>query len=70
MSSILNAGEVFLEILSYDFEIVYSPTVIDLKEIPKVDLSTAEGGVKSEEDEEYIREVRAKSRSLVAFAND
>jgi F420-non-reducing hydrogenase small subunit len=67
VSSFLNAGEALLEVLSGDFEIVYSPTFVDLKEIPKVDLAIVEGGVRTEEDEELIREVRAKSRILVAL---
>jgi F420-non-reducing hydrogenase small subunit len=67
VSSLLNAGEALLEILSGDFEIVYSPTFVDLREIPKVDLAIVEGGVRTEDDEELIREVRAKSRILVAL---
>lgn len=67
VSSLLNAGEALLEILSGDFEIVYSPTFIDLKEIPKVDLAIVEGGVRTVEDEELLREVRAKSKILVAL---
>ena len=67
VSSFLNAGDALLEILSGDFEIVYSPTFIDLKEISEVDLSIVEGGVRTVEDEKLIREVRAKSRILVAL---
>lgn len=67
VSSLLNAGEAFLEILSGDFEIVYSPTFVDLREIPSVDLSIVEGGVRTEDDERFIREVRAKSRILVSL---
>ena len=67
VSSLLNAGEAFLEILSGDFEIVYSPTFVDLKDIPNVDLAIVEGGVRTAEDEEIIREVRAKSRIIVAL---
>jgi len=67
VSSFLNAGEALLEILSGDFEIVYSPTFIDLKEIPNVDLTIVEGGVRTKDDEELIREARAKSRILVAL---
>ena len=33
ISSFLNAGEALLEMLSGDFDIVYSPTFVDLKEI-------------------------------------
>jgi len=67
VSSLLNAGDALLEILSGDFEIVYSPTFLDLKEIPEVDLAVVEGGVRTEADEKLIREVRAKSRILVAL---
>lgn len=56
-----------LEILSEDFDVVYSPTFMDLKEIPEVDLAIVEGGVRTKEDENYIREVRAKSKTLVAI---
>jgi F420-non-reducing hydrogenase small subunit len=67
VSSLLNAGEALLDILSDDFEIVYSPTFIDLKEVPNVDLAIVEGGVRTEEDEKLIKEVRAKSRIIVAL---
>ena len=67
VSSLLNAGEALVEILTKDFEIVYFPTFIDLKEVPNVDLSIVEGGVRTEADEKLIREVRAKSRVLVAL---
>ena len=67
ISSLLNAGDALLEILSGDFAIVYSPTFIDLKEIPEVDLAIVEGGVRTQADENLIREVRAKSKVLVAL---
>jgi len=67
VSSFLNAGDALLEILSGDFDIVYSPTFVDLKEIPSVDLAIVEGGVRTKDDESFIREVRAKSRILVAL---
>ncbi|MBX5328411.1 MAG: F420-nonreducing hydrogenase [Candidatus Bathyarchaeota archaeon] len=67
VSSFLNAGDALLEILSQDFDIVYSPTFVDLKEVPQVDLAIVEGGVRTEADEKLIREVRAKSRVLVAL---
>jgi len=67
VSSFLNAGEALLEILLGDFDIVYSPTFVDLKEVPNVDLAIVEGGVRTKEDENLIREVRAKSRILVAL---
>jgi F420-non-reducing hydrogenase small subunit len=67
VSSFIDSHEAFLEILSQDFEIVYSPTFIDLSDIPNVDLSIVEGGIRTDEDMQYIREVRAKSRTLVAL---
>lgn len=67
ISSFLNAGEALVETLSGDFDIVYSPTFVDLKEIPNVDLAIVEGGVRTKEDERLIREVRAKTRILVAL---
>jgi F420-non-reducing hydrogenase small subunit len=67
VSSFLSAGEALLEILSGDFDVIYSPTFIDLKEVPRVDLAIVEGGVRTEQDEAFIREVRAKSRILVAL---
>ncbi|MEM2119239.1 MAG: F420-nonreducing hydrogenase [Candidatus Bathyarchaeia archaeon] len=65
--SFMNAGQALLEILSEDLDIVYSPTFVDLKEVPSVDLAIVEGGVRTKEDERLIREVRAKSRILVAL---
>ena len=67
VSSFLTAGNALLEILSGDFDVIYSPTFIDLKEIPAVDLAIVEGGVRTKEDEGFIREVRAKSKILVAL---
>jgi len=67
VSSFLTAGDALLEILSGDFKVVYSPTFIDLKEVPEVDLSIVEGGVRTREDENLIKEVRAKSRLVVAL---
>jgi coenzyme F420-reducing hydrogenase gamma subunit len=49
VSSFLNAGDALLDILSEDFDIVYSPTFIDLKEVPEVDLAIVEGGIRTEE---------------------
>lgn len=67
VSSFFTAGDALLEILANDFDIVYSPTFIDLKEVPNVDLAIVEGGVRTKADEEFIREVRAKSKILVAL---
>ena len=63
----MNAGDALIEILAGDFDIVYSPTFIDLKEVPNVDLAIVEGGVRTKDDETLIREVRAKCRILVGL---
>jgi F420-non-reducing hydrogenase small subunit len=67
ISSLLNAGDALYEILLGDFEIVYSPTFVDLKEISEVDLAIVEGAVRTTDDEKLIREVRAKCKILVAL---
>lgn len=67
VSSLLNAGEGLTEVLLGELDVIYSPTFIDLKEIPKVEIAIVEGGVRTERDEEIIREVRAKSDILVAL---
>jgi F420-non-reducing hydrogenase small subunit len=67
ISSLLNAGDALYEILLGDFEIIYSPTFVDLKEISEVDLAIVEGGVRTTDDEKLIREVRAKCKILVAL---
>jgi F420-non-reducing hydrogenase small subunit len=67
ISSLLNAGEGLTEILLNELDIIYSPTFIDLKDIPRVEVAIVEGGVRTERDEETIREIRAKSNILVAL---
>ncbi len=67
VSSLLNSGQALLDILSGEFDVVYSPTFIDLREIPEVDVAIVEGGVRTKEDEQLIREVRAKSKIIVAI---
>lgn len=67
VSSFLNAGEGLIDILLGEFDVVYSPTFVDLKDIPRVTLAVVEGGVRTEEDEEVVREIRAKSDILVAL---
>ncbi|MCW4019950.1 MAG: F420-nonreducing hydrogenase [Candidatus Bathyarchaeota archaeon] len=67
VSSLLNAGERLTDILLGELDVIYSPTFIDLREVPKVEVAIVEGGVRTERDEEIIREVRAKSNVLVAL---
>lgn len=64
--SLLSGGEDLIDFLTKDVEVVFSPTFVDTKEILRVDLAIVEGGVRTEEDEELLREIRAKSTILVA----
>lgn len=65
--SFLSGGEDLYDFLTKDVEVVYSTTFLDTKEIPRVDLAIVEGGVKTEADENLLREIRAKSTKLVAL---
>ena len=56
-----------MNILAEDFQIVYAPTFMDAREIPQVDISIVEGGVRTNEEETLIREIRAKSDILAAI---
>jgi len=67
VSSFLNAGEGLTDILLNELDVIYSPTFLDLREIPNVELAIVEGGVRTERDEEIIREIRAKSDILIAL---
>lgn len=67
VSSMINAGERLYDLLQRGVEVVYSPTFVDTKEIQRVDIAIVEGGVKTDEDEDLIREVRAKCDVLVAI---
>ena len=66
LSSLVNIGEILFDILK-EVEVIYWPTFVDLKEIQHVDLAIVEGGIRTEEDEEIIREVRAKADTLLAL---
>ena len=65
--SFLSGGKDLFDFLTKDVEVVFSPTFVDTKEIPRVDVAIVEGGVRTEADEELLREIRAKSTTLVAI---
>jgi len=48
------------------FDILFSP-VIDIKEVPEVDIAVVEGSVANTDNEELLKTVREKSRMLVAL---
>jgi NAD-reducing hydrogenase small subunit len=66
--SLLDTDERLLQLLS-KATIVYSP-LVDIKEFPdEVDATLVEGCISSEEDEEKIRHIRARTRLLIAFGD-
>jgi F420-non-reducing hydrogenase small subunit len=67
ITSLLNAGEAFIDVVSRDIDLIYCPTFIDMSEIPSVDISIIEGGVRTEEDLKLVKEVRAKSKTVIAL---
>jgi len=66
--SLLDMDERLLE-LAERFELVYGP-LVDAKEFPEdVDVTLVEGAVSTRADLERIRQVRARTRVLVAFGD-
>jgi F420-non-reducing hydrogenase small subunit len=63
--SFLDLNEALLDVLAR-VDIRYSP-IVDIKEIPEVDVALVEGAVGNEENEHVLRELRAKAKLLVAF---
>lgn len=67
--SFLDLDEWLLELAKY-VDVVYSPVGCDLKEYPEdVDVCLVEGGVANEDNLELIREVRAKTKTLISFGD-
>src|SRR4030043_425557 len=49
-------------------EPVYAPTLIDAKEIPAdIDVALVEGGIRNTHEEEVIKEIREKSKVVIAL---
>lgn len=66
--SLLDMDERLLELAEL-VDFVYSP-LVDAKEFPEgVDIALVEGAVGSVEDEEKIRKIRARSRTLIAMGD-
>jgi F420-non-reducing hydrogenase small subunit len=64
--ALLNLGGDLVELLS-DAELVFSPVLMDQKSIVDCDVALVEGSVRNEEDLEELKELRARSKTLVAF---
>ncbi len=49
-------------------ELIYAPTLIDVKEIPdNIDVAIVEGGIRNTHEEEIIKEIRQKSGAVIAL---
>ena len=67
--SFLDMDEWLIELANY-IDVVYSPVGCDLKEYPVgVDVCLVEGGVANQDNLELIREVRAKTKTLISFGD-
>jgi F420-non-reducing hydrogenase small subunit len=65
--SLLDLHEKLLDVLP-NLEIVYAPIIADAKEIPDgIDVFLIEGGAKNEHDKHLMEEIRAKSKTVVAW---
>ncbi|WP_423792727.1 F420-non-reducing hydrogenase subunit VhuG [Methanocaldococcus indicus] len=65
--SLLDLHDNLLDLLP-NIEIVYSPILMDNKEIPEgIDVFLVEGGVRNEHDEHLLHEIREKSKYVIAF---
>jgi F420-non-reducing hydrogenase small subunit len=63
----LGLHEALFDILAAN-EPVYAPTLIDAKEIPEdIDVAIIEGGIRNTHEEEVIKEIREKSKVLIAI---
>lgn len=64
--AILDQKEILARMLS---SIKFATTILDVRELPKVDCSLVEGAVRTEEDLEKLRDARDKSDLLVAIGS-
>lgn len=63
---LVNLGEDLLAALAGG-ALVYSPVLMDAKSIPECDVALVEGGLRNAENTERLRELRAKSKILIAL---
>ena len=63
----LGLHEALMEILAAN-ELVYAPTLLDAKVIPEdVDVALVEGGIRNTHEEEIVKEIRKKSKIVIAL---
>ena len=66
--SILDLHEEILEVLDR-VEIVYCPTIVDFKEIPKCDIAIINGTICNEHDIELVKEAEKKANTIIALGS-
>ncbi|MBP2145977.1 F420-non-reducing hydrogenase small subunit [Methanofollis sp. W23] len=65
--SVLDLHEALLDLVA-QAEIVYSPVIMDAKEPPEgIDIAFVTGAVRNEENEERLKLLRKRSKTLIAF---
>jgi F420-non-reducing hydrogenase small subunit len=65
--ALIGLHEALVDILVAN-ELVYAPTILDIKEIPdNIDVSIVEGGIRNTHEEEIIKEIREKSKIVIAL---
>jgi F420-non-reducing hydrogenase small subunit len=63
----LGLHEALVDILVAN-ELVYAPTLLDAKEIPEgIDVALVEGGIRNTHEEKVIKEIREKSKVVIAL---
>jgi F420-non-reducing hydrogenase small subunit len=63
----LGLHEALIEILAAN-ELVYAPTLLDAKDIPNgIDVALVEGGIRNTHEEEIIKDIREKSKVVIAL---
>lgn len=66
--NLLSLQDEFLDLLAAN-DLVFSPILMDVKEPQACDLALIEGAVRTEEDAEKLRALRAKAQLLVAMGS-
>lgn len=64
--NLLHLHDKFLDLLS-STQLVFSPLLMDMKEPQECDIAIVEGGIRNEEDLERIKNLRAKTGTLIAM---
>ena len=66
--SILDLHEEIIELLN-KVDLIYCPTILDIKEIPKCDIALIDGTIGNEHDIEIAKEVEKKAGKVIALGS-